>query len=411
MELRPGYKRTEVGVIPDDWQVAALGDIGQCLIGLTYKPSNVKPHGTLVLRSSNIQGGALAFDDNVYVQAAIPEKIRVKNGDILVCVRNGSRGLIGKCALLDRRVVGQTFGAFMSVFRTRNSAFVFQQFQSELIKRQISENIGATINQITNANLNSFKVPLPTDRRESEAITTTLSDVDALLNGLDQLIAKKRDVKQAAMQQLLTGKQRLPGFSGEWKVRRLGDLGSFSKGRGIKKDEVIADGIPCIRYGEIYTRHSDYIRKCYSFIHRDVAKQSQLIREGDLLFAGSGETAEEIGKCVAFLDGSEMYAGGDIVIFTPSAQNSMFLGYLMNHSSISSQKMRMGQGDAVVHISSRNLSQLELYLPTLPEQDAITNILYDMDVELASLERRRDKTRALKQGMMQELLTGRIRLV
>jgi type I restriction enzyme S subunit len=162
----PGYKQTEVGVIPDDWEVVALGDIGQCLIGLTYKPSNVRENGTLVLRSSNIQDMCFAFDDNVYVDVDIPERIRVQDGNILVCVRNGSRALIGKCALLDHRVVGQTFGAFMSVFRTADSAFVFQQFQSDLIKRQISENIGATINQITNANLNSFKVPLPAESEE-----------------------------------------------------------------------------------------------------------------------------------------------------------------------------------------------------------------------------------------------------
>jgi len=149
----------------------------------------------------------------------------------------------------------------------------------------------------------------------------------------------------------------------------------------------------------------------YSFIPRHVAKHSQRLRKGDLLFAGSGETAEEIGKCVAFLNDEDAYAGGDIVIFAPSGQDSMYLGYLMNHSSISFQKARMGQGDAVVHISAKNLAQLELRLPRPKEQTAIATVLSDMDAELAVLEARRDKTRALKQGMMQELLTGRIRLI
>jgi len=225
------------------------------------------------------------------------------------------------------------------------------------------------------------------------------------------LIAKKRDLKQAAMQQLLTGKQRLPGFSGEWEVKRLGDVGTFSKGKGIKKDDVVSDGLPCIRYGEIYTRHNDYIKVFYSFIPRQVAKQSQRLRKGDLLFAGSGETAEEIGKCVAFLGDEEAYAGGDIVLFTPSDQDAMYLGYLMNHSSISDQKARMGQGDAIVHISAKSLAQLELRLPHLEEQTAIATVLSDMDAELAALDARREKTRALKQGMMHELLTGRIRLL
>jgi len=149
----------------------------------------------------------------------------------------------------------------------------------------------------------------------------------------------------------------------------------------------------------------------YSFIPRQVAKQSQRLRKGDLLFAGSGETAEEIGKCVAFLGDEEAYAGGDIVLFTPSDQDAMYLGYLMNHSSISDQKARMGQGDAIVHISAKSLAQLELRLPHLEEQTAIATVLSDMDAELAALDARREKTRALKQGMMHELLTGRIRLL
>ncbi len=107
----------------------------------------------------------------------------------------------------------------------------------------------------------------------------------------------------------------------------------------------------------------------------------------------------------------EAYAGGDIVMLSPSDQDSLFLGYLLNHPSVSTQKARMGQGDAVVHISARNLAQLQLLLPPLPEQTAIATVLSDMDAEIAALEQRCDKTRALKQGMMQELLTGKTRLV
>jgi len=101
MEVKPGYKQTEVGVIPEEWDVQPLGELGEALIGLTYKPSDVREHGTLVLRSSNIQNDALAFDDNVFVDADIPDRIKVRPGDVLVCVRNGSRNLIGKTALLD----------------------------------------------------------------------------------------------------------------------------------------------------------------------------------------------------------------------------------------------------------------------------------------------------------------------
>ncbi len=121
------------------------------------------------------------------------------------------------------------------------------------------------------------------------------------MNAYDQFIAKKRDLKQAAVQQLLTGQTRLPGFSGEWEVRRLGELGRFLKGRGVRKDEASSGSLPCIRYGEIYTHHHDYIKTYNSWISVLVATTATPLKQGDLLFAGSGETKEEIGKCVAFI--------------------------------------------------------------------------------------------------------------
>jgi len=336
MEVNPGYKQTEVGVIPADWTTSALGEIGHSLIGLTYRPEQVRDHGTLVLRSSNIQEGTLCFDDNVYVDADIPERIMVRPGDILICVRNGSRDLIGKTALLDERTVGMTFGAFMAVFRSAAGPFVSYLFQSDILKRQINEHLGATINQITNKSLNSFRIPLPPTDVEQHAIAAALSDVDALLGGLDRLIAKKRDLKQAAMQQLLTGQTRLPGFHGEWEVQRLGELGPFLKGCGVKKDETRSGDLACIRYGEIYTHHNDYVRSFNSWISREVANTATPLRRGDVLFAGSGETKEEIGKCVAFVDDIEAYAGGDIVILRPNGANSLFLGYLLNTPAVAS---------------------------------------------------------------------------
>jgi type I restriction enzyme, S subunit len=249
--------------------------------------------------------------------------------------------------------------------------------------------------------------PLP----EQRAIATTLSDIDELLGALDRLIAKKRDIKQATMQQLLTGKTRLTGFEGEWRQRRLGDTGTFLKGSGVRKDDAQSGSLPCIRYGEIYTCHNDYIKSFNSWISPEVAETATLLKQGDLLFAGSGETKEEIGKCVAFIDDVEAYAGGDIVILRPFSANSMFLGYYCNTSSLNSQKASRGQGDAIVHISANALCSIEINIPDVVEQTAIATILSDMDTEIAALEARRAKTQALKQGMMQELLTGRTRLV
>ena len=281
----------------------------------------------------------------------------------------------------------------------------YDQSWSPFCCRQHRSSLSFLIPQVAH-----YLLPVPPES-EQRAIAEALSDVDGLLTALEALIAKKRAVKQAAMQQLLTGKSRLPGFSGAWETMRLGDLGAFSKGRGIKRDDVSDTGLPCIRYGELYTRYKDYILNPVSRIPSAVALEALPIKKGDLLFAGSGETAEEIGICAAYLGEEPAYAGGDVIILTPSGQNSIYLGHLMNHPTVATQKARMGQGDAVVHISASNLAQVSIELPPLTEQTAIANILSDMDAEIAALERRRDKTRAVKQSMMQQLLTGRVRLV
>ena len=182
------------------------------------------------------------------------------------------------------------------------------------------------------------------------------------------------------------------------------------KGSGIPRGEALSGELPCIRYGEIYTTHHNFVRQFTSRISRAVANSATRIQFGDLLFAGSGETKEEIGKCVALATDIEAYAGGDIVILRPNKGNPVFMGYLMNIPEIARQKANRGQGDAVVHISAKALAAIEVLLPEEQEQTAVAAILSDMDVEIEALEAQRDKMRMLKQAMMQALLTGRVRL-
>lgn len=245
---------------------------------------------------------------------------------------------------------------------------------------------------------------------EQEAIAEALRDTDELIQSLERLIAKKRAMRQGSMQQLLTGKTRLPGFSGEWELMELGEIGPMRKGRGIRKDEVQSRGIACVRYGEIYTRFDDRIQECFSFISEEVAKTSEPLDYGDIVFTVSGETSEDIGKCAAFLGNFRAYVGSDTVVLRPIGHDSSYLGYALNYGTISKQKATLGQGDAVVHLSSSNLARIAVSLPALIEQKAISQVLTDMDAEIDALVARRDKVALIKTGMMQELLTGRTRL-
>ncbi len=199
-------------------------------------------------------------------------------------------------------------------------------------------------------------------------------------------------------------------FNGEWETKQLKEIGSFSKGRGIKRDDVTDEGVPCIRYGELYTRYQDYILKVVSRIPSDVAETALPLKTGDLLFAGSGETAEEIGRCAAYLGKEQVYVGGDVIVLTPSGQNPIFLGHLMNSPIVAAQKARLGQGDAVVHIYINNLAQVQIKLPPLEEQRAIAEVLSDVDGLINALDALIAKKRAIKQATMQQLLTGRTRL-
>jgi len=269
------------------------------------------------------------------------------------------------------------------------------------------ENTG--VPQLTAPHVVRYSIPVP-PRHEQRGISAALSDADALIESLDRLIAKKRAIKQAAMQQLLTGQTRLPGFNDAWVETSLGNLGRFYKGYGIKRDDVRSEGVPCIRYGEIYTRYKDFTGELYSRVPWRVAASAFPLKTGDLLFTASGETIEEIGTCLAYLGDEEAYAGGDIVVLRPNQGNPEYLGHLLNHSSVVAQKMRLGQGDAVVHIGARSLSEIEIRLPPRKEQDAVAGVLSDMNSEIEALKRRRDKARQIKHGMMQELLTGRTRL-
>ena len=416
--VREGHKRTDVGVIPADWDCDRLGNLAT-RIGSGITPTGGErvyvTEGRPFLRSQNVGWGVLNLNDLAFITDEIHASFarsQIKEGDVLLNITGAS---IGRSAVADIAVARGNVNQHVCEIRPDpkqlDSHFLNGYLLSGAGQKQIDSFQAGGNRQGLNYNqIRSFLVPSP-PLREQRAIAQALSDVDGLLAALEKLIDKKRAIKQAAMQQLLTGETRLPAFSGAWETKRLGEIGPFSKGRGIKREDVSLEGLPCVRYGELYTRYHNYILRVASRIPPSVALTALPIRTGALLFAGSGETAEEIGSCAAYLGKEQAYAGGDIVVLTPLEQNSIYLGHLMNHPTVVIQKASMAQGNAVVHISASNLAQVEIVLPCPAEQTAIATVLSDMDFEIAALEQRRGKTYSIKQGMMQTLLTGRVRLV
>ena len=415
MQLTKGYKQTEVGVIPEDWNITQLGKLATFLSGGTPSRSNDGYwEGDIPWISATSLRRFYIFrsDSNVTKEAVESGSKMAPIGSTLLLVRGSAlhkeilSGLVTDPVCFNQDVKAlipsQMIDPKYLTFVTRGKA-------DRLLK--LVSSAGNTAGVLDTKLLKGFSIPLPPTKAEQEAIAEALSDTDAWIESLEQLIAKKRRIKAGSMQTLLTGKQRLPGFVGEWEVKTLGDLGTWLKGSGVRKDESKSGTLPCVRYGEIYTLHQDYIRKFHSSISREVASTATQIRSGDILFAGSGETKEDIGKCIAYTDDVEAYAGGDIVILRTKGVSPKFLGFYLNTPDVSRQKSSKGQGDAVVHISATALSGISIKIPKSAEQTATAAILSDMDSELDALEAKLSKARQIKQGMMQELLTGKTRLI
>jgi len=268
-------------------------------------------------------------------------------------------------------------------------------------------------------NVVGVPIPLP-PLPEQRAIAAALSDVDGLLGALDRLIAKKRDLKQAAMQQLLTGQTRLPGFKGEWVVKTFGEVFDYLPTATNSRSDLDDTGDTYyIHYGDIHTRfhnHLDFRTTQPPRIDRSICRNAALLKNGDWVMADASEDYDGVGKTVE-IQGLEanINAISGLHTFVLRERTPTFApgfkGHLGNMKSLHEQYLRVATGMKVYGVSKTALKDLELPVPPLPEQTAIASVLSEMDAELAGLEQRREKTRALKQGMMQELLTGRTRLV
>lgn len=197
----------------------------------------------------------------------------------------------------------------------------------------------------------------------------------------------------------------------DWEVKRLGEIGIFVKGYGVPKDHIKKDGYPCLTYGDLYTKYDVVIKNIQSFIDDEDAATSQKIYDGDILFAGSGETPEDIGKCAAYIDKQVAYAGGDIIILRPTMPyNNLVLSYILNSDIGGKQRYQMAQGHSVVHIYPCNLEKISIPLPPLAEQERIAELLGTWDRAIEMQKQLIEKLELRKKGLMQQLLTGKKRL-
>lgn len=415
-----GYKQTEVGVIPQDWPVVALGEICATSSGTTpsreladryFRNGTISWVKTLDLNNREIT----TTDERVTTKAIDETSLHAYPiGTVLVAMYGGFNQ-IGRTGLLRiSATVNQAITAIQPRANLLSSEYLLAALNFRVHYWKAVASSSRKDPNITSQDVKAFAIACP-PLLEQRAIAAALSDVDALLAKLDQFIAKKRDLKQAAMQQLLTGKIRLPGFSGEWDVKPMGTLGSTFGGlTGKTKEDFGRGGSRYIPFMNVMTDtviDADWLEQV-NVVHGEA---QNVAKKGDLFFNGSSETPEEVGFCAVLLeDIPDLYLNSFCFGFRFNAEamvNGLFFAYWFRCQEGRKAMSLLAQGATRYNIAKSAFLQLEIPQPSAEEQTAIATVLCDMDAELAALEARRDKTRALKQGMMQELLTGRIRLV
>lgn len=333
------------------------------------------------------------------------KSVRVDPGDLImsICATIGVPRIVGIPACIhDGFVVFRNYEANLD----RMFLFYFLSFISARLANSGQPGTQKNINTTIVGDIEIPKIAIPEQKR----IAAILRVWDAAIEQMSNLIQAKQKLKNGLIQELLMGKLRPMGYTAARKHMHLGDVGQFSKGSGISKAEAVAEGFPAIRYGELYTTHHVVIRSIRTRISPQSAKSSRKISRGDILIAGSGETAEDIGKAAVFLGDFEAYAGGDIIILSPKKADALYLSYLLNSMAVRRHILSRAQGQSVVHLYRRDLERLPITLPGIGEQRKIAEILATIDHETALLKAQSGAFRRQKRGLMAKLLMGRIRV-
>lgn len=431
MEVRPGYERIEGSEIPEGWEINLLGDICATSSGTTPSRESedryYKNGTTHWVKTADLTNSDIFETEELITETALHEtSLRVYPVGTVLVAMYGGFNQIGRTGLLRiPAAVNQAITAIQPNTKILDSVYLINTLNFRVAYWKNVASSSRKDPNITGQDIRDFSISLP-PLPEQRVIAEVLSDMDALIAALDRLIAKKRAIKQSAMQRLLTGQTRLPGFGkssveykqtevgaipDDWKACKVGDLSNYITVGfvGSMAHLFVDEGIPLLR-GKNILPHSlnlDDLKYISIETHRQWRKSALLPGDVVIVRVGYPGTA-----CVIPEHPGELNAAS-LVVVRPNHDllDSDFLCAVLNSSWGKAQIQARLVGGAQQVFNTRTAADFTIPLPTPPEQHAIAAVLSDMDAEIAMLEARREKTRALKQGMMQELLTGKTRLV
>jgi len=388
-----------------EWEETPLKKLGDLVSGLTYSPDDVRDSGLLVLRSSNVQRGEITLDDNVYVTPSITGANLLKPNDILICVRNGSKDLIGKNALIPEDMPLCTHGAFMTVFRAQSARFVFQLFQSSTYQRQVDADLGATINSINGSKFLKYKFFVP-NPHEQQKIASCLSSIDELITTQSQKVDALKTHKKALMQQLFaTDGRTVPRFrfpefrnAGDWDEKSLGQLIEIASGQVDPKQPPYRD-FPQIGSENIES-HSGKLVNVKSAGDKGVISGNYAFDENDILYSKIRPALNKVaaptftGICSA-----------DIYPIRPADCSLLrsYLFYQLLSQNFVDYAIRNSERGKIPKINRDALITYKTLIPSPAEQQRIASCLSSID-ELITVQGQKLKAlKTHKKGLMQQL--------
>jgi len=419
-DIPSGYKQTEVGVIPEDWNVRHLRPMlkQNPSYGINAAAVPLKGDLPVYIRITDISDdGYFMPSQRVGVDHPLSEKYYLENGD-LVFARTGAS--VGKSYLYNPDDGKLVYAGFLIKIKP-DARVLSPAYLSHFVKTQTYWGWVQVMSMrsgqpgINGNEYGQLLLPLPPTKAEQTAIATALSDADALIQSLEKLIAKKRNIKQGAIQELLNPKEG-------WVVKKLGEIFTFHGGYTASREQLSDDGYCYLHYGDIHGANKSFInvKSDYAIIPKlqiplKKVSPKSLLNDGDIVFVDASEDDEGTSRHIVVQNPDGVpYISGLHTIVAKSKDDSVnndYKRYCFQTAHIKSQFKFYAVGTKVSGISKTNIAKIDISLPSLDEQTRIATILSDIDTEIAALESKLAKYKQIKQGMMQELLTGKIRLV
>jgi len=418
--VKDGYKLTDIGIIPEDWTYDILDNSLELLTDFEANGSfeTVKENVNIYdsanfawyVRATDLEKKSL-LSEVKYIDKSSYEflkKTALYGNELLIT----KRGEIGKVYLFEKKYKYATLAPNLYLLKLKNTveaSYLYSFFKSKVGNRLLlQKNASSTLGALYKDDVKSIKIPLPS-QKEQKAIAKALSDTDELIDSLQSLIEKKENIKIGTMQQLLTGKKRLKGFTEEWEEKELSKFITFYKGKGLAKSQIIDNAkYKCVHYGELFTKYKEVITNIDSYTN--IKNNMFVSKVNDVLMPTSDVTPNGLATA-SCINESGIVLGGDILVIRPNNElNGGFLAYTISINK--NQILQLVTGSTVYHLYGSDMARYRFKMPhSIKEQEKIVATLSNMDKEIESLKAKLEKTKAIKEAMMDELLTGKTRLL